>query len=81
VKHKHLSVSLWILLVLVLMALGAPQRASAQAKNAVFDDTMDPPSWASSRASATSCSSSSIVFRPTPAHDGSFSIRPRNSAR
>jgi len=41
VKQRHgLSLSQWILLVLVLMALGVPQRGSAQAMNESFDDAL-----------------------------------------
>jgi osmotically-inducible protein OsmY len=44
--HKRgLSLSLWTLVVLMLMALGAAERVSGQAKNGGFDDatlrTMD----------------------------------------
>ena len=42
VKRKQgWSLSRWILLVLILTALGVPQRGSAQAGNAAFDDAMD----------------------------------------
>jgi hypothetical protein len=41
VKHTHgLTLSRWILLALVLMALGAPQRGSAQAMDGGFDDAL-----------------------------------------
>jgi hypothetical protein len=36
--QQGLSLSRWILLVLVLMALGAADRASAQATNGAFED-------------------------------------------
>ena len=40
-KQAHgLSLSRWILLVLILMALGVPQRGSAQAMNEGFDDAL-----------------------------------------
>lgn len=32
--------SVWILLMLIVMALGAPERAAAQAKNGDFDDAL-----------------------------------------
>jgi hypothetical protein len=37
-QRRGLSLSRWILLVLILAALGAPERASGQAKNASFND-------------------------------------------
>ena len=39
-QDRGLSLSQWILLALVLMALGVPQRASAQAMNEGFDDAL-----------------------------------------
>jgi osmotically-inducible protein OsmY len=39
--HKRgLSLSLWLFLALILVALGAPERASGQAKNGGFDDAL-----------------------------------------
>lgn len=39
--HKRgLSLSLWIFLALILMALGAPERAGGQAKSGGFDDAL-----------------------------------------
>jgi osmotically-inducible protein OsmY len=38
--QRGLPLSLWTLLVLVLMALGAAERASGQAKNGGFDDAL-----------------------------------------
>jgi hypothetical protein len=35
--EQGLSLSRWIILVLILMALGAPDRASGQATNGVFE--------------------------------------------
>jgi len=38
--QQGLSLSRWILMLLVLMALGLPQRGSAQAMNEGFDDAL-----------------------------------------
>jgi hypothetical protein len=37
-NRRSMSLSRWILLVLILATLGAPERASGQAKNASFND-------------------------------------------